>query len=192
MSDALTHFANACRRCGVRPTESVLFVSVAQQTLHVLRRQSEDATPRGDDGANGFPLYVEQSQYRISTSRFGTGQENGSRRTPLGLHCIAEKIGAGMPVGTVFEGRQPVGFTWEGRSDAPIAHRILWLDGLEPEFNRGGTCDTHARYIYIHGIGDETTLGQPASQGCIHMSAEDLLPLHDRLPVGSLVWIHEF
>lgn len=92
-------------------------------------------------------------------------------------------------MGTVFRNRQPVGLTWAGHPRAAIAHRILWLDGLEPGKNRGGTVDTHARYIYLHGLGDETTLGRPTSRGCIHLAAADLIPLFDRLPVGALVWI---
>jgi lipoprotein-anchoring transpeptidase ErfK/SrfK len=126
---------------------------------------------------------------RVSTSRFGVGQEANSRKTPLGLHRIARKAGGGFPVGTVFRGRKPIGLTWQGFPGAAIAHRILWLEGLEPGKNRGGRVDSFARYIYLHGVGDETTLGQPASCGCVHLAARDLLPLYHRLPVGTLVWI---
>jgi lipoprotein-anchoring transpeptidase ErfK/SrfK len=107
----------------------------------------------------------------------------------LGLHRVAVKVGGGWPIGTVFRDRRAVGFTWRGRPAAPIAHRLLWLEGLEPGLNRGGAVDSFARYIYIHGVGDETTLGRPASHGCIHLAARDLLPLYERLPVGALVWI---
>lgn len=113
----------------------------------------------------------------------------GSNRTPLGLHRVAEKIGRGQPVGTVFRGRKPVGLTWQGMPQATIAHRILWLEGLEPGHNRGGQVDSHARYIYIHGLGDELTLGRPQSCGCIHLAAADLLPLFEKIPSGTLVWI---
>jgi len=89
----------------------------------------------------------------------------------------------------VFKARQPVGLTWQGKPEASIAHRILWLDGLEPGFNQGGHVDTHARYIYIHGFGDETTLGRPMSHGCVHLAAADLLPLFDQVAGGTLVWI---
>jgi murein L,D-transpeptidase YafK len=40
--------------------------------------------------------------YPISTSRFGLGSKEGSFKTPTGRFRISEKIGAGMPVGTVF------------------------------------------------------------------------------------------
>jgi hypothetical protein len=110
-------------------------------------------------------------------------------KTPLGLHRIAKKVGAGFPVGTVFKGRQPIGLTWQGLPEATIAHRLLWLEGLELGKNRGGNVDSFARYIYLHGVGNETTLGQPASCGCVHLAARDLLPLYHRLPVGTLVWI---
>jgi lipoprotein-anchoring transpeptidase ErfK/SrfK len=65
----------------------------------------------------------------------------------------------------------------------------LWLDGLDPGFNRGGGVDSHSRYIYIHGVGNEPSLGRPASRGCIHIAGSDLLPLFDLLPSGTLVWI---
>ncbi len=136
-----------------------------------------------------FPDYVPLGRFLISTSRFGTSQTTGSHGTPLGLHRIAKKIGGGQPIGTVFKSRVAVGLTWNGLPNATIAHRILWLEGLEPGFNRGGLVDTFARYIYIHGVGDETTLGRPASHGCIHLAAANLLPLFDKLPVGTLVWI---
>ena len=62
----------------------------------------------------------------------------GSNRTPLGLHRIAKKIGGRYPEGAVFVGRKLTGYTWQGQPNAPIAHRILWLEGLQPGFNRGG------------------------------------------------------
>jgi hypothetical protein len=129
-------------------------------------------------------------RFIASTSRFGTGQQEGSYRTPLGLHHIAQKIGAGRPIGTVFRSRQANGFVWQGQPEAPIAHRILWLEGLDPGWNRGGAVDSFRRYIYIHGLAHEPSLGRPASRGCIHLAAADLLPLFDVLPVGTLVWIH--
>jgi lipoprotein-anchoring transpeptidase ErfK/SrfK len=125
----------------------------------------------------------------VSTSRFGIGQVRDTNRTPLGLHRVAVKAGGGWPLGTAFVNRQPAGCTWQGQPHAPIAHRILWLEGLDPGWNRGGDVDTFERYIYIHGVGDELALGRPASHGCIHVAAADLMPLYERLPVGTLVWI---
>lgn len=133
--------------------------------------------------------YETLARYRISSSKFGVGQTMNSNCTPLGLHRIARKIGGGYPQGTVFRGRKPVGFTWQGLPEAKIVHRIFWLEGLEPGFNRGGAVDSFERYIYIHGFADETTLGRPASHGCIHLAAEHLIPLYDGLPEGTLVWI---
>lgn len=130
-------------------------------------------------------------RFRMSSSRFGIGSKASSNRTPLGLHRIAEKIGGGYPQGAVFEGRVFTGWTWQGKPAAAIAHRILWLEGLEPGRNRGPGVDTHARYVYIHGVGDEMTLGRPASRGCLHLAATDLIPLYDRIPSGTLVWIAE-
>jgi lipoprotein-anchoring transpeptidase ErfK/SrfK len=92
----------------------------------------------------------------------------------------------------VFRARQPVGHTSQPEfAEAKITTRILWLEGLEPDFNQGGNVDSHARYIYIHGTGNQQSIGQPASHGCIHLADADLIPLFDRLSVGTLVWIAE-
>jgi L,D-transpeptidase YbiS len=134
--------------------------------------------------------YALRKIFRCSTSKFGVGERVGSNMTPRGLHRVAQKIGGGWPVGTVFKGRQVTGFTWQGQPMARIVHRILWLEGLEPGLNRGGEVDSFRRYIYIHGTGDEMTLGQPDSHGCVHLSGDDLIPLYDQLPEGTLVWMH--
>jgi hypothetical protein len=186
-------FLSACRQRGVRLTREILIVSVGRQRLvlcaHVpatsLKPQRPLEPPRCP--ARGG---LAEPGYRCECE-FIAGQVTESNRTPLGLHRIARKIGAGWPAGTVFEGRRAVGFTWAGRPDAAIAHRILWLEGLEPGHNRGGNVDTFRRFIYIHGVGDESTLGRPASRGCVHLAAADLLPLYQRVPVGTLVWIAE-
>jgi hypothetical protein len=168
-----------------RPTNHVLVVSVARQQLRWYRREPEGpASPSW--GTQAFRLH---RVLRASTSRFGIGQVRDSNRTPLGLHRVACKIGAGWPVGTVFRARLPIGYTWKGLPAATIAHRILWLEGLEPGFNQGGRVDTRSRFIYIHGLADEPTLGRPASHGCVHLAADDLIPLHNQLPGETLVWI---
>jgi lipoprotein-anchoring transpeptidase ErfK/SrfK len=102
---------------------------------------------------------------------------------------VADKIGAGWPPGTVFQSRQAVGYTWRGKPEAKITSRILWLEGLQFGFNRGNGCDSLTRFIYIHGTGNETLLGQPDSCGCVHLAAKDLLPLFERVSTGTLVWI---
>ena len=113
----------------------------------------------------------------------------GSNCTPLGLHRVAEKIGGGWPAGTVFKAREPIGYTWKGMPDAKITTRIMWLEGLEEGFNRGGNVDSHQRYIYIHGTGDQTSIGRPSSCGCVHVADKDLIPLFNIIPGGTLVWI---
>ncbi len=153
--------------------------------MSLLRR----AAPLSSRGR--FPAYHFQKKYRVSTSAYGVGQTQDSNQTPLGLHRVARKIGGGHPIGSVFRSRKHVGLTWKGLPNGSIVHRILWLEGLEPGFNRGGRVDTFNRFIYIHGFGDETTVGRPASHGCIHLTASDLIPLFDRLPAGTLVWISE-
>jgi hypothetical protein len=177
---AITAFTETCRQLDVSSTPLAMLVSVPSQTAILLNLDAAVAN------------YELIETYVISTSRFGVGQQKDSRRTPLGLHRVAEKFGDGLPPGAIFKGRIIVGQITKDDSNANIAHRILWLDGLEPGFNHGNEVDSYSRYIYIHGVGDESTLGQPASQGCIHMTADDLLPLYDQLTINSLVWIGQF
>jgi hypothetical protein len=179
-------------RAGFAPTRFIVVVSVASQTVSLFEKVRSSAFRRSGPAEAGTPnKYWFLKKFRCSTSRFGIGQVQGSYRTPLGLHRVVEKIGGGWPAGTVFKGRRPVGYTWQGMPDAKITTRILWLEGLEPGFNRGGNVDSHARYIYLHGTGDQTSIGRPASCGCIHLADADLVPLFDRLPGGTLVWISE-
>jgi L,D-transpeptidase-like protein len=171
-------FREACEQRNVAPTQFILIVSIAGQTVSLFEQ-------------NKFV-----KKFPCSTSRFGIGQTEGSNRTPLGLHCIAEKIGAGEPAGTVFKSRKIIGYTSQPEfADAKITTRILWLEGLEPGFNQGFSgevnVDTHARYVYIHGTADQSSIGRPDSCGCIHLADADLIPLFDLLPGGTLVWISE-
>jgi hypothetical protein len=188
----------SCKKHGVVPTRFILIVSVANQTVSLFERTVAAVYDRrlnskfpSNSPAVTDRRYRQIKKFRCSTSRFGINQVAGSNGTPLGLHRVVEKIGGGWPGGTVFKGRQPIGYTWQGMPDAKITTRILWLEGLEPGFNHGGNVDSHARYIYIHGTGDQTTIGKPTSCGCIHLADDDLIPLFDKLPGGTLVWIAE-
>ena len=121
----------------------------------------------------------------VSTSRFGLGFENGSRKTPTGMFRIHQKVGGEMPVGTVFKARKPVAtpLDWSVESDL-ITSRILWLDGLDEE-----NALTRERYIYIHGTNQEQLIGQAASSGCIRMRNADVVRLFDLVEIGALVEI---
>ena len=165
---------STCDKLGIAPTDYILTVNISEQTVSLF----ED---------NKFV-----KKFVCSTSRFGIGQIEDSNCTPLGLHRIAQKIGGGEPAGTVFKAREIIGHTSQPEfADAKITTRILWLEGLEPGFNQGGNVDSHARYIYIHGTGDQATIGRPASFGCIHLADADMISLFDLLPSGTLVWITE-
>ena len=135
--------------------------------------------------------------YPVSTAKNGPGERYGSECTPRGLHVVRAKIGAGCALNTVFVRRRPTGEVWtpELAQEYPrrdwMVTRILWLSGRERGFNRGGAVDSLRRKIYIHGTGDEATLGGPASHGCIRMSNAAIIELFDRLAVGCEVDIAE-
>src|SRR5436309_2576176 len=98
------NFLRVCPHFGVVPTRFMIIVSIAKQTVSLFEKLS--LSPRLCGGKHKLI-----KTFRCSTSRFGIGQTSGSNCTPLGLHRIAEKIGGGWPVGTVFRGRKAVGFT---------------------------------------------------------------------------------
>ena len=92
----------------------------------------------------------------------------------------------------IFKAREPTGRIFDPfdiREEDEITSRILWLDGMEPGVNQGGSNDTHGRYIYIHGTADENRIGQPVSIGCIRMTNDDVIALFDDVLVNDLVII---
>ncbi len=129
---------------------------------------------------------VKIREYPVSTSKFGLGDQRGSRHTPLGKMEIAEKIGGGAPSGAVFKSRR-----WTGevlRPDAPgrdpIVSRILWLKGGE-QWNG----NTYSRYIYIHGTAEERNVGRAVSYGCVRMRSQDIIELYGIVGEGADVYI---
>jgi lipoprotein-anchoring transpeptidase ErfK/SrfK len=135
--------------------------------------------------------------YSISTAKNGAGEVMGSGCTPRGWHTIRAKIGAGLPLYTVFKARRVTGEIYSPELAKQysqrdwILTRILWLGGLEPHKNRYGKVDTTWRYIYIHGSPDELMDGQPKSHGCIRLGNDDMLDLFNRVTVGMRVYSHE-
>jgi lipoprotein-anchoring transpeptidase ErfK/SrfK len=125
-------------------------------------------------------------EYPISTSKFGLGDEKGSKQTPLGTFVIARKIGNGAAPGTVFKSRRPTGEILEPDSPGrdPIVTRILWLKGKEPH-----NANAYSRYIYIHGTPEERSIGTPSSYGCVRMRSSDVIDLFDIVGQGARVQI---
>jgi len=145
--------------------------------------------------------------YPVSTSRYGVGNLNGSFKTPLGNHSIAQKIGKGCAINEVFVGRESIGVLDELLAakqvlpDDIISSRILWLQGEDIGLNkgendkgensRGEMIDSYQRYIYIHGTAEENKIGQPASHGCVRMCNKDIIELFDLVDEGCKVLIEK-
>lgn len=166
-------------RFGESPGNNIVLVNIDQQILQ-LYRNSELI-----------------KSYPVSSSKFGIGNRAESFKTPLGAHRIAKKIGGDAPAGTIFKARVNTGRIAEIiTTNAPskedyVTSRILWLEGLEPDKNKGDGIDSYQRYIYIHGTAEEGRIGEPASQGCIRMRNADVIELFDLLETGTLVNIIE-
>jgi len=133
--------------------------------------------------------------FQVSTAKNGPGQLQDSGCTPLGQHYIRAHIGADLPTGAVLVGRRWTGEIYnqalsEQYPDRDwILSRILWLCGCQLGHNRGGSCDSMRRYIYIHGTPDTEPMGQPLSAGCIRMRNEDVIELFDMAPKYTPVTI---
>src|ERR1700722_8889037 len=154
--------------CTTKDSDHHILVSVADQSLALFQKERL------------------LGRYPISTSRFGLGDQPGSRATPLGKLEVAKMIGAGAPLGAVFKSRMRTGEVL--RPDAPgrdpIVTRIIWLKGLEPQ-NR----HAFGRCIYIHGTPEERNVGHPASFGCVRMKSVDMLRVFNAVGIGATVEI---
>jgi UDP-N-acetylmuramate-alanine ligase len=155
------------------PDEQYLVVSVETQTLFVCARG------------------VVVDRFDCSTSRFGNGNRENSLKTPLGVHRIREKYGAGAPPGRIFRDREDTGEDWDHKQngDNLILTRILRLEGLEEGINKGPGVDSYERYIYIHGTGREDLIGTPLSHGCVCLRNLDVIRLFDMAAEGAIVVI---
>lgn len=124
--------------------------------------------------------------YDVSTSKFGLGSANGSKRTPVGIHAVSEKTGEGQPKGMVFKGARPTGEVVAPNSPGrdPVVTRVIQLSGLERS-----NSNSHSRRIYIHGTPEERKIGRPASYGCIRMRSDDVVDLFSRVHRGMPVAI---
>ncbi|HTD07042.1 L,D-transpeptidase [Undibacterium sp.] len=156
--------------CTTLDTSHQLIVSVPEQKMVLLEK--------------GVPV----AWYPVSTAQKGIGDVPDSYQTPGGRMEIAEKIGAGSAIGTVFKNRKPTGEVVAPDSPGrdPVVTRILWLRGLE-EQNR----HAYERFIYIHGTPQESLLGNPASYGCIRMRSADVAELFERVGVGAQVVVSD-
>ncbi|MDR0331807.1 MAG: L,D-transpeptidase [Chitinispirillales bacterium] len=153
--------------------DNFVFVDIESQTLTHYKSAEEEAT------------------YKVSTSKFGTGSREGSYKTPLGLHCIEEKIGQEARPWTIFSSREDTGVVWEAGMDGEnqVLTRILRLRGLEEGVNAGDGIDSYERYIYIHGTNNEETIGTPMSHGCICMKNDDIITLYNTVEAGTYVYV---
>ncbi len=161
------------------PAMPLLVVDISEQTLAWY-----------DDGRL-------RKRFPVSTSKYGIGSRAGSNRTPLGMHYVRRKIGAGAPIGAIFRGRVDTGRIADiehrprSTGDDFVTSRIFWLSGLDDGRNRGDGVDSYSRYIYIHGTHEEGLIGRPASHGCIRMRNRDVIALFEQIPERTLVWIQK-
>ncbi len=165
------------QKFGAKNTDTIVLVNIAQQQLLVISNNNILKT------------------YTVSTAKAGIGAEKNSNKTPLGVHRIKNKIGNNAPIGTIFFARKAsnqIAEIYTDTTDTPkdyVTTRILWLDGLEPGKNKGGTVDSYERYIYIHGTHEEGLLGKPMSMGCVRMKNKDVIELFKLVKEGTLVSI---
>ena len=102
------------------------------------------------------------ARYRVSTSKFGNGDNVGSYRTPLGMLFVSGKFGDHLPAGTVIKNCAPTGeiIAVDAPNRDAIVSRVIWLRGMERQ-----NLAAHDRCIYIHGTLEERRVGRAASFG---------------------------
>lgn len=136
-----------------------------------------------------------KASYPISTSKYGEGSIENSFKTPLGDHSIKEMIGEEAELNTIFTSRintmrsATIIDQFEDTDNDYVTSRIMWLDGEEDGFNKGGNVDSFRRYIYIHGTHEEGLIGTKASHGCIRMFNYDVIELFNIVNIGTKVLI---
>jgi len=136
-----------------------------------------------------------KASYPISTSKYGEGSIQNSFKTPLGEHSIKEMIGEEAEINTIFTSRintkrsATIIDQFEDTDNDYVTSRIIWLDGEEEGFNKGGNVDSFQRYIYIHGTHEEGLIGTKASHGCIRMFNYDVIELFKLVNIGTKVLI---
>jgi len=145
-----------------------LVISVAEQNLRVYR--------------GGHCI----REFAVSTAARGMGFVKDSHRTPTGRFRVCERIGDGLPSGTIFKRRVPVGLWHPGDAaeEDLILTRILRLEGLDE-----ANTNTLERCIYIHGTNREDRLGEPASHGCVRLGNADMIELCGMVSEGDPVEI---
>jgi len=151
-------------------------MQTSPRKIHISIRDQRLTLKEGESPIRSYP---------VSTSRFGVGTEEGSNKTPTGYFRVVQKIGGGLPSGTIFQSRIPL----EPDDPLPptedlVMSRILWLEGLE-EHN----ANTRDRFIYIHGTKHENKIGSPASHGCVRMRNSDVVELFELVDDGTPVVI---
>jgi lipoprotein-anchoring transpeptidase ErfK/SrfK len=136
-----------------------------------------------------------KASYPISTSKYGEGSIENSFKTPLGEHSIKEMIGEEAEINTIFTSRintkrsATIIDKFEDTDNDYVTSRIMWLDGEEDGYNKGGNVDSFNRYIYIHGTHEEGLIGTKASHGCIRMFNYDVIELFNLVNIGTKVLI---
>lgn len=95
-------FFDKIQSLNIPQTDRILIVSVKDQKMTLFEK--------------GEP----KAEYVIATAKNGIGQKANSFQTPLGLHRIKQKIGAGAPPYAIFESREFKGELWNPETSSVI------------------------------------------------------------------------
>ena len=118
-----------------------------------------------------------------------------------GGQALRYGVGVGRE-GLAWSGRAVVGRKADWPRWTPTAAMIArepernarWAGGMEPGL--GNPLGARALYLYrdgidtmyrIHGTNEPGSIGQSVSSGCIRMINQDIIDLHQRVPVGATV-----
>jgi lipoprotein-anchoring transpeptidase ErfK/SrfK len=122
-------------------------------------------------------LYLVQADRKAIRYGVGVGRQGFSWR---GVATVGRKAAwpAWSPTTTMVSLNRSLPRFMEGGIDNPLGARSLYL--------YQGSRDTLFR---IHGTNEPWSIGEAVSSGCVRMLNEDILDLHDRVPVGTTVYV---
>ena len=158
----------------------IIIINTSRQEMYLIKNKKVEKT------------------YIVSTGKAGEGNDIRSKKTPLGYFKIHSKIGDNAPIGTIFVSKintKKKTTIYTNDTDTKkdyITTRVLDLDGLQENHNRGGingNVDAYKRGIYIHGTHEEGLLGVKASNGCIRMYNKDVVELFNLIEANTIVYI---
>jgi hypothetical protein len=159
------------------------------QILAIVERRRDWLGVLHHEMPNGRPGWIRAADARLLREPWSLRIDLSERRGSVSLHKkVVDRfpVGIGRPGNETPTGRFGVTDRLVTKGGSPYGCCILALSGIQPKLPAGWPGGNR---IGIHGTPDESSVGSPASAGCVRMRDADLRMLMRRIPVGARVTI---